>query len=1209
MSRNDGQSSGDQASILDDIKQLLQKLSKKTDRQQLAVTSLSNKFVTFQEQCNDQLAALAANHSEIRSAHNAYAERTPPTPVEVGATSTQNPVTSSSPARLAAVSDRAIARTPVQLDPAIRLPTSDPRQESNAINSELQNLQDQIWAMNAKVHQATTSAPEVEKLPVYNGKGDLKEHLTSFQVIAGRVPLEPHEEDPGLCKLFSENLFGPALTWFTQLEEGSIDNFKQLSTAFIKQYGYFIDSDITEGHLWNLSQSADEPLRTYITAFKEIMVQIPSLSDLAAQSALKNGLWHESRFRESLTVNRPETIQDALHRATNWINAEEERAFLAKKFSASNAVPKAPQPATTKKPTKLRKPAAGTFSVEKESPKSSPKASPSKPPFSPKGKNGALPSNKWVRDPNAYCDIHKMNGHATKDCKALGRLLAAKYASGEISEVDITAIELAQTANETLESEEASPPNKKQKSEPAPVIPKGPKKMVKVIMGGSKLFRDSISAIKQHERRTVTPIAKKPKTGRVACPEISFTEEETSDLDKLHDEALVITLDIANCEIQKILIDTGSSVDLIFLDTLLQMGISKKDIKGAPSLLVSFTSETSMSLGTVVLPLTAQGVVKMVEFTVFDRPAAYNVILGTLWLYEMKPVPSTYHQCVKFPTPGGIGQVLGSQRDDLVERVVINDDHPDQLVGIGANLGEDFRSKLVRFLKTNKATFAWTVGEMTGISMEVISHELNVDATFKPVKQKRRKLGPDRAQAVNVEVVRLLEVGLIREVKYPEWLANPVVVKKKNGKWRVCVDFTDLNKACPKDCFSLPHIDRLVESTTGHEMLSFMDAFSGYNQIPMNPEDQEKTSFITECGTYCYKVMPFRLKNAGATYQRLVNRMFKDLLGKTMEVYIDDMLVKSTLSTSHFDHLQQCFDILNEFGMKLNPSKCNFAVPSGEFLGVSLSNNEAEYESLLAGLRLAIGVGVRNLHAHCDSLLLANQYSGEYEAKNARMEAYLNLVREVSGKFEQFELTRIPRAENSAADALASLASTFEVTLPRVIPVETISQPSIRLDEISFVTTRAMRRRLDAQSAENGLHQLGDDEEISDAVHPTEIVENQSLPDNHNVPLPDQPPHDWGQTRENQFGITFSTTRTVMKEVHDGTCGNHTGGRSLAFKVRKYDYYWPTLVAECEAYARKCEQCQKHAPLILQPTELLTTVSAPYPFMKWSMEEYASCSC
>ena len=114
-------------------------------------------------------------------------------------------------------------------------------------------------------------------------------------------------------------------------------------------------------------------------------------------------------------------------------------------------------------------------------------------------------------------------------------------------------------------------------------------------------------------------------------------------MDKPHDDALVIKLDIANCKVQRVLIDTGSSVDLIFLDTLVRMGISKSDIRGAPSPLVSFTSETSMSLGNITPPVTAQGVVKMIEFTVFNRPAAYNVILGTPWLYEMKVVPSTYH--------------------------------------------------------------------------------------------------------------------------------------------------------------------------------------------------------------------------------------------------------------------------------------------------------------------------------------------------------------------------------------------------------------------------------------------------------------------------------------------------------------------------------------------------------------------------------------
>ena len=169
---------------------------------------------------------------------------------------------------------------------------------------------------------------------------------------------------------------------------------------------------------------------------------------------------------------------------------------------------------------------------------------------------------------------------------------------------------------------------------------------------------------------------------------------------------------------------------------------------------------------------------------------------------------------------------------------------------------------------------------------------------------------------MNDEVEKLLKVGSITEVSYPHWLANPVVVIKKNGKWRVCVDFTELNKACPKDSFPLPHIDRLIEATAGNELLSFMDAFSGYNQIMMNPDDREKTAFITDRGTYCYKVMPFGLKNAGATYQRLVNRMFSKQLGKKMEVYIDDMLVKSLQARDHISHLEEYFAQLNSHNMK-----------------------------------------------------------------------------------------------------------------------------------------------------------------------------------------------------------------------------------------------------------------------------------------------------
>ena len=128
----------------------------------------------------------------------------------------------------------------------------------------------------------------------------------------------------------------------------------------------------------------------------------------------------------------------------------------------------------------------------------------------------------------------------------------------------------------------------------------------------------------------------------------------------------------------------------------------------------------------------------------------------------------------------------------------------------------------------------------------------------------------------------MLEADFIREVYYPDWPANVVMVKKVNGKWRMCVDFTDLNKVCPKDSYPLLQIDTLVDSTTRNQLLSFMDTFSGYNQTKMEEADQEKTSFMTSQGLFCYKVMPFGLKNAGATYQRLMNKMFAYQIGRNV---------------------------------------------------------------------------------------------------------------------------------------------------------------------------------------------------------------------------------------------------------------------------------------------------------------------------------------
>ena len=165
------------------------------------------------------------------------------------------------------------------------------------------------------------------------------------------------------------------------------------------------------------------------------------------------------------------------------------------------------------------------------------------------------------------------------------------------------------------------------------------------------------------------------------------------------------------------------------------------------------------------------------------------------------------------------------------------DDDSKHLSYIGSKLAKDLKCLLTQFLRQNRDVFTWKQADMGGIDPIIITHKLNTSPSFKPVKKKRRSFAPDRQKAINEEVGKLFQAGVIREVENPEWLANVVLVKKANGKWRLCIDFTDINKACPKDSFPLPRIDLIVDATAGHELLSFMDAFSGYNQINMDPDD------------------------------------------------------------------------------------------------------------------------------------------------------------------------------------------------------------------------------------------------------------------------------------------------------------------------------------------------------------------------------------
>ncbi|KAG8500352.1 hypothetical protein CXB51_004142 [Gossypium anomalum] len=197
---------------------------------------------------------------------------------------------------------------------------------------------------------------------------------------------------------------------------------------------------------------------------------------------------------------------------------------------------------------------------------------------------------------------------------------------------------------------------------------------------------------------------------------------------------------------------------------------------------------------------------------------------------------------------------------------------------------------------------------------------------------------------IKEEIKKQFNAGFLHGVNYLEWVANVVPVPKKDGKVRMCMDYRDLNKASPKDNFPLPHIDTLVDNTASYSLFSFMDGFSGYNQIKMHPEDMEKTTFITLWGTFCYKVMPFGLKNAGATYQRAMVTLFHDMMHREIEVYVDDMIAKSRTEEEHVRVLRKLFLRLRKFQLKLNPSKCTFGVRSEKLLGFLVSEKGIEVD-------------------------------------------------------------------------------------------------------------------------------------------------------------------------------------------------------------------------------------------------------------------------
>ncbi|KAM1789773.1 hypothetical protein ACFX12_033900 [Malus domestica] len=303
---------------------------------------------------------------------------------------------------------------------------------------------------------------------------------------------------------------------------------------------------------------------------------------------------------------------------------------------------------------------------------------------------------------------------------------------------------------------------------------------------------------------------------------------------------------------------------------------------------------------------------------------------------------------------------------------------------------------------------------MPGLDRTLVEHELRIKPGCKPFRQPPRRFSTEVQLGIKDELVRLLKARFIQTARYVEWLANIVPVLKKSGALRICIDFRNLNLATPKDEYTMPISDLLIDAAANHVILSFMDGHAGYNQIFIAEADVHKTAFCCPeaLGTYEWVVMPFSLKNAGATYQRAMNTIFHDLIGTIVEVYIDDVVIKSKRRQTHLDDLRQAFLRMRQHNLKMNPAKCAFGVSAGNFLGflvhhhgIEVDENKAraiinapppmtkkQLQSLLGKinfLRRFIANSVGKMKAF--STLLKLNDSDKFEWKNEHQAAFMQI--------------------------------------------------------------------------------------------------------------------------------------------------------------------------------------------------------------------------
>ncbi|PWA61576.1 reverse transcriptase domain-containing protein [Artemisia annua] len=412
-----------------------------------------------------------------------------------------------------------------------------------------------------------------------------------------------------------------------------------------------------------------------------------------------------------------------------------------------------------------------------------------------------------------YCDYHGERGHLTNDCHNLKEQLKKAMETGKLDHL-----------LKDVRQRDRAPPRGNNQTNHGRII-------------------NMVRYEGNERKRKVTEQDEKWMNAPISFPSILPGDAS--------DEPLIIEAEIEGYTVRRVYVDQGASVEVMYEHCFLNLDPSiRARLAETNTPLVGFAGEAIRPLGKIELEVRfgSEGLYRRttMKFAVVRSPSPYNVILGRSGIKELRAIPSTIHAMMKFPTPRGVATLVTRSiiiaecrileekfllrkemeagispapavvdNDERTEEVMVHPAHPDQPVTIGTNFSPEGRKQLINLLKNNKDVFAWEPSDMTGVPRWIAEHKLNVNVNDKPVAQKKRFFSEEKNQAINKDVEEWLKAGIVRPVRYPAWISNPVLVKKQDDSWRMCIDFKNLNSSCQKDYYPLPEIDWKIESVMG----------------------------------------------------------------------------------------------------------------------------------------------------------------------------------------------------------------------------------------------------------------------------------------------------------------------------------------------------------------------------------------------------------